>query len=207
MNSLTISNWLAKAFTLAGQNYLAILKYQLLFIIFYIVAGISFVGIILLPGLVIANVKALLAIARNEPFLIKDCLKYGITNGMWWKSGLFFIVYLIGLLVGTALLVLPGLYLMSVWYLAIYVLADHNQSPFEALKQSKEIVQNIGVLKVLGYVIIVALIPFAVTFPFYSLVGYEFMGIVIDLLIIPLHTMLPLGLYLSVENSQSRVEA
>lgn len=96
---------------------------------------------------------------------------------------------------------------MSVWYLAIYILADNHQSPFEALKQSKGIVQNIGVLKVLAYVIIAALIPFAVTFPFYNLVGYEFMGIVLDLLIIPLHTMLPLGLYLSVDNSQSRVEA
>ena len=206
MNSISISSWLAKAITLTKKHYFTILKYYMIFIILGLVLGMTFVGVILVPGLVIASIKVMLSIARDEDFSLMDCLKHGITNGMWWKSIWFFIIYLVGIFLATLLLVFPMFYVVSIWYLSAFIFIDYNLSPMEAFRESKRIVSEIGVLKVLGYIAITIIIEAVFTVPFYNLVGYDFIGTIMSLLIAPLSTMLPIGLYLSVDTKPKSVE-
>jgi uncharacterized membrane protein len=55
---------------------------------------------------------------------------------LFWSYAAVMVVYLIGVGIGTFLLVLPGIVLAAGWFLAQYMVIDTNVDPFEALKIS-----------------------------------------------------------------------
>ena len=67
---------------------------------------------------------------------------------MWLKSLIFFVVAIIGILIGFLLLIIPGLYLSAAWFLGIYLLVDKGLSPMDALGKSRELVHEVGFWKV-----------------------------------------------------------
>jgi uncharacterized membrane protein len=83
---------------------------------------------------------------------------------MWWKSLLISLVIIIGCLLGTILLVIPGIYLMTVWSFGFYLLVDKNMKPLEALEKSREIVHQAGFWNIF---VLLLLLPFALGLPTY----------------------------------------
>ncbi|MDB3933995.1 hypothetical protein N9393_06675 [Luminiphilus sp.] len=52
-------------------------------------AGITVVGILILPAILVGFVRFMLKAARGEEVDIGDSLSAGFKNGIWWKALLF----------------------------------------------------------------------------------------------------------------------
>ena len=115
---------------------------------------------------------------------------------MWWKSLAFFVLYVLGVLVGFILIILPGIYLIIAWLLGFYLLIDKGMGPMQALGKSRELVHKLGLWKV-----------FVIFFGLYIaqnlLFLIPFLGVIIYLFLIPFILMVYIALY---ENAVSASE-
>jgi len=153
MKEIKAEEYFLIGFELGKRNYWTIFFNFLIFIVVCFCAAITVVGILILPAIVVGFIKFLLKAARGEEVDVGDSLSAGFKNGMWWKALLFSIIYIVGIALGLMLLIAPGLYLITAWALGIYLLADKEMLPTEALGKSRELVHQLGFWKIFAVVI------------------------------------------------------
>ena len=157
MKEIKAEEYFLIGFELGKRNYWTIFFNFLIFIVVCFCAAITVVGILILPAIVVGFIKFLLKTARGEEVDVGDSLSAGFKNGMWWKALLFSIVYIVGIALGLMLLIAPGLYLITAWALGIYLLADKEMLPTEALGKSRELVHQLGFWKIFVVVIVLTI--------------------------------------------------
>lgn len=79
---------------------------------------------------------------------------------------------IVGVLVGTVLLIVPGLILMTIWAVTVPVVVVERQDVFDAFGRSQDLVHGNG-WKVFGILLLLGLIILGTTLPFAFLVGDE----------------------------------
>ncbi len=157
MKEIKAEEYFLIGFELGKRNYWTIFFNFLIFIVVCFCAAITVVGILILPAIVVGFIKFLLKAARGEEVDVGDSLSAGFKNGMWWKALLFSIIYIVGIALGLMLLIAPGLYLITAWALGIYLLADKEMLPTEALGKSRELVHQLGFWKIFVVVIVLTI--------------------------------------------------
>jgi hypothetical protein len=150
MKDLKIEEYFAIGFDSGKNNYWEILGNFLLTLLVIVVISFTIIGILFIPAFLAGFTKYLLNTVRGVKASISDCWKFGFENGMWWKSLLLVLIMSIGIVVGLMLLIIPGLYLATVWILAMFLLVDRNMLPTDALGSSRELVHELGFWKVFG---------------------------------------------------------
>jgi len=158
MKEIRAGEYFSIGFELGKRNYWTIFFNYLIYIVVCILAGITVVGILILPAILVGFVRFMLKAARGEEVDIGDSLSAGFKNGMWWKALLFSIIYIVGIIFGLMLLIAPGLYLLTVWALGFYLLVDKEMPPQEALIKSRELVHQLGFWKIFVVVITLTII-------------------------------------------------
>jgi hypothetical protein len=165
MKEIRAVKYFSIGFELGKRNYWTIFFNYLIYAVLCICAGITIVGIFILPAILVGFVRFLLKAARGEEVDIGDSLSAGFKNGMWWKALSFSIIYIVGITLGLMLLIAPGLYLLTGWALGFYLLVDKEMLPQEALSKSRELVHQLGFWKIFVVVITLAIIT-GITFTF-----------------------------------------
>jgi hypothetical protein len=158
MKEIRAGEYFSIGFELGKRNYWTIFFNYLIYAVLCICAGITIVGIFILPAILVGFVRFLLKAARGEEVDIGDSLSAGFKNGMWWKALSFSIIYIVGITLGLMLLIAPGLYLLTGWALGFYLLVDKEMLPQEALSKSRELVHQLGFWKIFVVVITLAII-------------------------------------------------
>jgi hypothetical protein len=158
MKEIRAVKYFSIGFELGKRNYWTIFFNYLIYAVLCICAGITIVGIFILPAILVGFVRFLLKAARGEEVDIGDSLSAGFKNGMWWKALSFSIIYIVGITLGLMLLIAPGLYLLTGWALGFYLLVDKEMLPQEALSKSRELVHQLGFWKIFVVVITLAII-------------------------------------------------
>ena len=218
MNKLSISNCIHSLVSIVKNNYFKIWKYLLLYFILMIaVSALSFglvalnevllyVGmafvLTIIPGMIVAFSHTLLSIARSESVSIRRSLRVGFGEGMWWRAIMFFLVYLAGITGGMILLIIPGIYLVISWFPAIYYMCDGYGGPIDCLRQSRLAVKEAGFFRVLAYIVLLSIILMLMPMPFYFIPEFEYVGLIISLLLYPINIMLPVALYKSISKPE-----
>ena len=196
MKDLKTEEYFSSGFQLGKSNYWTIFFNVLLYGVIYVVFLITILGILLLPALGVGFYKFLLRAARGENVDVGDSLSEGFKNGMWWKSLAFIVLYVLGVLVGFILLILPGIYLIIAWFLGFYLLIDKGMGPMQALGKSIELVHKLGFWKV-----------FVIVFVLYLagnvLFLIPFLGVIIYFFLLPFILMVYIAVY---ENAVSDSE-
>jgi len=158
MKEIRSGEYFSIGFELGKRNYWTIFFNYLIYAVLCICAGITIVGIFILPAILVGFVRFLLKAARGEDVEIGDSLSAGFKNGMWWKALSFSIIYIVGITLGFMLLIAPGLYLLTGWAIGFYLLVDKEMLPQEALSKSRELVHQLGFWKIFVVVITLAII-------------------------------------------------
>jgi len=158
MKEIRPGEYFSIGFELGKRNYWTIFFNYLIYAVLCICAGITIVGIFILPAILVGFVRFLLKAARGEDVDIGDSLSAGFKNGMWWKALSFSIIYIVGITLGFMLLIAPGLYLLTGWAIGFYLLVDKEMLPQEALSKSRELVHQLGFWKIFVVVITLAII-------------------------------------------------
>lgn len=158
MKEISSGEYFSIGFELGKRNYWTIFFNYLIYAVLCICAGITIVGIFILPAILVGFVRFLLKAARGEDVEIGDSLSAGFKNGMWWKALSFSIIYIVGITLGFMLLIAPGLYLLTGWAIGFYLLVDKEMPPQEALSKSRELVHQLGFWKIFVVVITLAII-------------------------------------------------
>ena len=158
MKEIRPGEYFSFGFELGKRNYWTIFFNYLIYAVLCICAGITIVGIFILPAILVGFVRFLLKAARGEEVDIGDSLSAGFKNGMWWKALSFSIIYIVGITLGLMLLIAPGLYLLTGWALGFYLLVDKEMLPQEALSKSRDLVHQLGFWKIFVVVITLAII-------------------------------------------------
>ena len=153
MKEIRAEEYFSIGFELGKRNYWTIFFNFLIYAVLCVCAAITAVGIFIVPAILVGLFKFLLKAARGEEVEVGDSLSAGFENGMWWKALLFSIIYILGIAFGLVLLIAPGLYLLTVWVLGIYLLVDKKMLPIEALGKSRELVHQLGFWKIFAVVI------------------------------------------------------
>lgn len=99
------------------------------------------------------------------------------TRRFWRMVGLILIM-LVSLLVGYALLILPGIFLTIVWLLAPYILVKEDLGPFEALQRSMNLT-----LRAFGWVLLAFFILIAAGIVLAVIELIPFLGALVGLLL------------------------
>ena len=148
MEEIGVEEYFSIGFELGKRQYWTIFFNILVYLILTTVASITVVGLLVVPAILVGFTKFLLKSARGEKVDVGDSLSEGFNNGMWWKALLYYTIYIVAIIIGLMLLIAPGLYLVTVWSLGIYLLVDKDMIPTEALAKSRELVHQLGLWKI-----------------------------------------------------------
>ena len=187
MNKFTIEECFSFAFQLGKESYAEVLVRFLITIVLSVIAGITIIGILLVPALIAGLYKFLIRSARGESKGIMDSWKYGFQNGMWWKSLLLIILSVLGISVGYLFLIIPGIYLSVAWLLIWFLILDKDISVTESFGQSRALVHSLGFWRVFGVQILTGIgLQVIVLIPFVNILGF---------FAIPFYLMLYVAIY------------
>ena len=150
MKDLKIKEYFTIGIEMAKKNYWLIFFRFIITFILCVVAAFTIIGLLFIPALIGGLYKFMLRAARGESEGIMDSWLYGFQNGMWWKTLLLMIILFFGVFLGFLMLLIPGIYLSTVWLLAWFFLVDKDMLPTESLGQSREYVHSMGFWKVFG---------------------------------------------------------
>ena len=177
---ITLKDYLKIGYQVGKKNYWALIRFYLFQILISVCAGITLIGIIILPAILVGFTDCALKIFRGESYRYKDSLSVGFREGMWWKSFLFCLIVIVGFfsiilvtpflnnytVIIPLILVIIGTYLITLCMFGLFLLADKNMTPIEVLGKSAELVHQLGFWLCFSFVIalfifnIITYIPF-----------------------------------------------
>ena len=158
MKNFSIEKYLSIAFHLGKASYWVIFFNIIIYFGLMLLAGITIIGLLVLPALLAGLCKFLLKVARGEEVVIADSFSSGFDNGMWWKTLVYSLIMIIGVAIGYILLIIPGIYLSIAWSFGFYLVIDKGMTPLDALQKSRELVHQVGFWKILILTIIVGVL-------------------------------------------------
>ena len=158
MKNFSIEKYLSIAFHLGKASYWVIFFNIIIYFGLMLLAGITIIGLLVLPALLAGLCKFLLKVARGEEVVIADSFSSGFDNGMWWKTLVYSLIMIIGVAIGYILLIIPGIYLSIAWSFGFYLVIDKGMTPLDALQKSRELVHQVGFWKILILNIIVGVL-------------------------------------------------
>ena len=180
-----------QGFKIAAKRYLVVfLNYIILYIITVpILVGITWllvwttqigiifavIALILFPAFYGGFYGSLVRIGRGEPGQIGDFLKIGFN-----KFGPLLgatILYLLGVIVGLMLFLIPGIYLIIAWFFVPFLIVDKNLPITKAFSESMRLIhKKVGWWKTFGLIFFLLLISFGIgiisVIPFIGFVIY-----------------------------------
>ncbi len=139
--------------------------------------AVTVIGLILWPAFLGGFYGSLVRIGRGEPGQIGDFFKIGFN-----KFGPLLgatILYLLGVIVGLMLFLIPGIYLMVAWFFVPFLIVDKNLPITKAFSESMRLIhKKVGWWKTFGLFCIMLLISIG-----FEIIGFiPFIGIVISIL-------------------------
>ena len=138
----------------------------------------TIIGLLVVPAIWAGFTESLLRIRRGEEVKMGVFFKAGFNQ---WGS--FFILVLLlalGIIVGFALLIIPGIYLLVAWYFVFYLKIDNSEmSISDSFGKSMDLVTEAGWLNLFLFVLIISVpvsIVDAFTYSLASIILFPFIG-------------------------------
>ncbi len=176
--SFELEKALYGGFNFAKSNYVLIWVNGFIAVCATVLASVTIIGLLVVPAIWAGFTESLLRIRRGEEVKMGVFFKAGFNQ---WGS--FFILVLLlalGIIVGFALLIIPGIYLLVAWYFVLYLKIDNSEmSISDSFRKSMDLVTEAGWFKIFLFVLIINVpvsIADAFTFSLASIILFPFVA-------------------------------
>ena len=176
--SFELEKALYGGFNFAKSNYVLIWVNGFIAVCATVLASVTIIGLLVVPAIWAGFTESLLRIRRGEEVKMGVFFKAGFNQ---WGS--FFIIVLLlalGIIVGFALLIIPGIYLLVAWYFVLYLKIDNSEmSISDSFGKSMDLVTEAGWFKIFLFVLIINVpvsIADAFTFSLASIILFPFVA-------------------------------
>ena len=176
--NFTLKKALNNGFNFGKSNYVLIFVNGLITVCATVLASVTIIGLLVVPAIWAGFTESLLRIRRGEEVKMGVFFKAGFNQ---WGS--FFILVLLlalGIIVGFALLIIPGIYLLVAWYFVFYLKIDNSEmSISDSFGKSMDLVTEAGWLNLFLFVLIISVpvsIVDAFTYSLASIILFPFIG-------------------------------
>jgi len=176
--SFELEKALYGGFNFAKSNYVLIWVNGFIAVCATVLASVTIIGLLVVPAIWASFTESLLRIRRGEEVKMGVFFKAGFNQ---WGS--FFILVLLlalGIIVGFALLIIPGIYLLVAWYFVLYLKIDNSEmSISDSFGKSMDLVTEAGWFKIFLFVLIINVpvsIADAFTFSLASIILFPFVA-------------------------------
>lgn len=176
--NFTLKKALNNGFNFGKSNYVLIFVNGLIAVCATVLASVTIIGLLVVPAIWAGFTESLLRIRRGEEVKMGIFFKAGFNQ---WGS--FFILVLLlalGIIVGFALLIIPGIYLLVAWYFVLYLKIDNSEmSISDSFGKSMDLVTEAGWLNLFLFVLIISVpvsIVDAFTYSLASIILFPFIG-------------------------------
>ncbi|MDA7542274.1 hypothetical protein N8819_03160 [Gammaproteobacteria bacterium] len=176
--SFELEKALYGGFNFAKSNYVLIWVNGFIAVCATVLASVTIIGLLVVPAIWASFTESLLRIRRGEEVKMGVFFKAGFNQ---WGS--FFILVLLlalGIIVGFALLIIPGIYLLVAWYFVLYLKIDNSEmSISDSFGKSMDLVTEAGWFKMFLFVLIINVpvsIADAFTFSLASIILFPFVA-------------------------------
>ena len=176
--NFTLKKALNNGFNFGKSNYVLIFVNGLIAVCATVLASVTIIGLLVVPAIWAGFTESLLRIRRGEEVKMGVFFKAGFNQ---WGS--FFILVLLlalGIIVGFALLIIPGIYLLVAWYFVLYLKIDNSEmSISDSFGKSMNLVTEAGWFKIFLFVLIINVpvsIADAFTFSLASIILFPFVA-------------------------------
>ena len=176
--NFTLKKALNNGFNFGKSNYVLIFVNGLIAVCATVLASVTIIGLLVVPAIWAGFTESLLRIRRGEEVKMGVFFKAGFNQ---WGS--FFILVLLlalGIIVGFALLIIPGIYLLVAWYFVFYLKIDNSEmSISDSFGKSMDLVTEAGWFKIFLFVLIINVpvsIADAFTFSLASIILFPFVA-------------------------------
>lgn len=176
--NFTLEKALNNGFNFGKSNYALIFVNGLIAFCVTVLASVTIIGLLVVPAIWAGFTESLLRIRRGEEVKMGVFFKAGFNQ---WGS--FFILVLLlalGIVVGFALLIIPGIYLLVAWYFVFYLKIDNSDmSISDSFGKSMDLVTEAGWLNLFLFVLIISVpvsIVDAFTYSLASIILFPFIG-------------------------------
>ena len=176
--NFTLKKALNNGFNFGKSNYVLIFVNGLIAVCATVLASVTIIGLLVVPAIWAGFTESLLRIRRGEEVKMGVFFKAGFNQ---WGS--FFILVLLlalGIIVGFALLIIPGIYLFVAWYFVLYLKIDNSEmSISDSFGKSMDLVTEAGLLNLFLFVLIISVpvsIVDAFTYSLASIILFPFIG-------------------------------
>ena len=176
--NFTLKKALNNGFNFGKSNYVLIFVNGLIAVCATVLASVTIIGLLVVPAIWAGFTESLLRIRRGEEVKMGVFFKAGFNQ---WGS--FFILVLLlalGIIVGFALLIIPGIYLLVAWYFVLYLKIDNSEmSISDSFGKSLDLLTEAGWLNLFLFVLIISVpvsIVDAFTYSLASIILFPFIG-------------------------------
>ena len=176
--NFTLKKALNNGFNFGKSNYVLIFVNGLIAVCATVLASVTIIGLLVVPAIWAGFTESLIRIRRGEEVKMGVFFKAGFNQ---WGS--FFILVLLlalGIIVGFALLIIPGIYLLVAWYFVFYLKIDNSEmSISDSFGKSMDLVTEAGWLNLFLFVLIISVpvsIVDAFTYSLASIILFPFIG-------------------------------
>ncbi|MDA9353088.1 hypothetical protein N9R37_00820 [Gammaproteobacteria bacterium] len=176
--SFELEKALYGGFNFAKSSYVLIWVNGFIAVCATVLASVTIIGLLVVPAIWAGFTESLLRIRRGEEVKMGVFFKAGFNQ---WGS--FFILVLLlalGIIVGFALLIIPGIYLLVAWYFVLYLKIDNSEmSISDSFGKSMDLVTEAGWFKIFLFVLIINVpvtIADAFTFSLASIILFPFVA-------------------------------
>ncbi|MDA7856952.1 hypothetical protein N9B16_00570 [Gammaproteobacteria bacterium] len=176
--SFELEKALYGGFNFAKSNYVLIWVNGFIAVCATVLASVTIIGLLVVPAIWASFTESLLRTRRGEEVKMGVFFKAGFNQ---WGS--FFILVLLlalGIIVGFALLIIPGIYLLVAWYFVLYLKIDNSEmSISDSFGKSMDLVTEAGWFKMFLFVLIINVpvsIADAFTFSLASIILFPFVA-------------------------------
>ena len=176
--NFSLKKALNNGFNFGKSNYVLIFVNGLIAVCATVLASVTIIGLLVVPAIWAGFTESLLRIRRGEEVKMGVFFKAGFNQ---WGS--FFILVLLlalGIIVGFALLIIPGIYLLVAWYFVFYLKIDNSEmSISDSFGKSMDLVTEAGWLNLFLFVLIISVpvsIVDAFTYSLASIILFPFIG-------------------------------
>ena len=176
--SFELEKALYGGFNFAKSNYVLIWVNGFIAVCATVLASVTIIGLLVVPAIWAGFTESLLRIRRGEEVKMGVFFKAGFNQ---WGS--FFILVLLlalGIIVGFALLIIPGIYLLVAWHFVLYLKIDNSEmSISDSFGKSMDLVTEAGWFKIFLFVLIINVpvsIADAFTFSLASIILFPFVA-------------------------------
>ncbi|MDB3915762.1 hypothetical protein N9367_04885 [Gammaproteobacteria bacterium] len=176
--SFELEKALYGGFNFAKSNYVLIWVNGFIAVCATVLASVTIIGLLVVPAIWAGFTESLLRIRRGEEVKMGVFFKAGFNQ---WGS--FFILVLLlalGIIIGFALLIIPGIYLLVAWYFVLYLKIDNSEmSISDSFGKSMDLVTEAGWFKIFLFVLIINVpvsIADAFTFSLASIILFPFVA-------------------------------